>query len=33
MLPDSSAADLFWAVFSNTGSVLAYLLYRRFTVH
>lgn len=32
-MSDSSTADVFWTIFSSTGSVVAYLLYRRFTVH
>jgi hypothetical protein len=32
-MSNSTAADVFWTIFSNTGSVFAYLLYRRFTVH
>lgn len=28
-----STADLFWRLFELTGSVAAYLLYRRFSMH
>jgi len=31
-MSNSAAAELFWNIFSNTGSVIAYLLYKRFTV-
>ena len=31
-MSNSAAAEVFWTIFSNTGSVIAYLLYKRFTV-
>lgn len=32
-MSDTALANLFWTLFADTGSLVAYLIYRRFTVH
>lgn len=31
-MTNSATAEVLWTIFSHTGSVIAYLLYKRFTV-